>query len=114
MAKAQSKKTTASRRSGRHRTSDAVRLAALRWLVMKIEQLGIEILATSPAKYAVVENAMRAQVQLLKQIGRPGLAFEDCPDGYILCRDGLCAPMCDDDAPAAALMSAGKARRRRR
>ena len=114
MAKAQGKKaTTGSRRSGRHRTSDAARMAALRWLVMKIEQLGIEILVTSPAKYAAVENALRAQVQLLKQIGRPALAVEDCPDGYILCRDGLCAPMCDDDAPPPSLM-AGKTRKRRR
>jgi hypothetical protein len=115
MAKAQSKKTTASQRSGIHRTSDAERLAALRWLVMKIEQLGIEILATSPAKYAAVENAMRAQVQLLKQIGLPHpLSHGECPDGYILCRDGLCAPMCDDEMPPASLLAAGKARKRRR
>ncbi len=110
MAKAQSKKTTASRKSGRHRTNDAARFAALRWLGMRIEQLGIEILVTSPAKFAAVENAMRAQVRLLKQIGREAVAVEGCPDGYILCRDGLCSPICDDDV---ALM-AGKARTRRR
>ncbi|HQX80466.1 MAG TPA: hypothetical protein PKW63_01855 [Vicinamibacterales bacterium] len=112
MAKAQGKKTTTrSHGGGRHRGGDAARMAALRWLVMKIEQLGIEILVTSPGKFTVVENALRAQVQLLQQIGRPTLAAGDCPDGYILCRDGLCAPMCDDEMQSA--VSAAKTRKRR-
>ncbi len=77
---------------------------------MRIEQLGIEILVTSPATFTAVENAMRAQVQLLRQIGRETLAPEGCPDGYFLCRDGLCSPMCDDEVA----LTAGKARARRR
>jgi len=118
MAKAQGKKATQrSYSSGPRRTSDAEQLAALRWLTMKIEQLCIEILVTDNKKFAAVENALRAQVQLLKQLGKPTMpvAAEDCPGGYILCRDGLCAPMCDDGAPPAVLMlSAGKSRRRKR
>ena len=44
MAKAQGKKTTTrSHGGGRHRGGDAARMAALRWLVMKIEQLGIDL-----------------------------------------------------------------------
>lgn len=101
MAKAQGKKaTTTSRKGTPPRTDDAERLAALRWLVMKIEQLSIEIFVTNRGKFGAVEEALRVQVKLLQELGREAAALssDDCPGGYILCRDGLCAPMCDEVA----------------
>lgn len=101
MAKAQGKKATTTSRKSAPGTNDAERLAALRWLVMKIEQLSIEIFVTNRGKFGTVEDALRVQVKLLQDIGRSAaLTADDCPGGYILCRDGLCAPMCDDVAAA--------------
>ena len=98
MAKAQGKRTkTSSRKGAPPKISDAERLAALRWLAMRIEQLCIEIFVTDRDKFAEVERAMRVQVRLLQEMGKPvkTLGDDDCPVGYVLCRDGLCAPMCD-------------------
>lgn len=116
MAKAQGKKTTKrSRKGAPPRTNDAERLAALRWLAMKIEQISIEIFVTNRNKFRAVEDALRAEVTLLQQIGRPWkpLDSDDCPGGYILCPDGLCAPMCDDPPPPG-LSARRKTRRPRR
>lgn len=97
------------------RNDDAVRMAAIRWLVMRIEQVSIEVLVTDRDKFGEVEDALRAEVRLLQQIGRPvrPLGDEDCPGGYVRCRDGLCAPMCDffDDAAAPAPGKKGKKKR---
>jgi hypothetical protein len=105
MAKAQRKTAkTSPRNAAPPRTSDAERLAALRWLAMRIEQLCIEIFVTDRDKFDEVEGALREQVRLLQRMGRPlqGIEGDDCPEGYVLCRGGLCAPMCDDfDAFAA-------------
>lgn len=105
MAKAQGKK--AARRSyggPPARINDAEQLAALRWLAMKIEQVSIEVFVTDRGKFSQIEDSLRTEVQLLKQIGRPVKPPEDddCPDGYVLCRNGLCAPMCDGANQAAA------------
>ena len=100
------------KKSAKSRMNDAERLAALRWLAMKIDQVSIEVYVTHPDKFDELENAMRAAVRSLQKIGRPRepVGDEDCPGGYILCRDGLCAPMCDGmDSSAAAR---GKTRRR--
>ena len=96
MAKAQ-KPRKSSRKGAPPQTSDAERLAALRWLAMRIEQLCIEIFVTDRDKFDEVEAALRMQVRLLKEIGEPQKTLEsdDCPEGYVLCRNGLCAPMCD-------------------
>ena len=97
------------------RNEDAVRMAAIRWLVMRIEQICIEVLVTDRDKFSDVEDALRAEVRLLQQIGRPvrPLDDEDCPGGYIRCRDGLCAPMCDDFENAAAPVTDKKGRKKR-
>ena len=113
MAKAQGKKTKSSaRKSAPPRTSDAERLAALRWLAMRIEQLCIEIFVTDRSKFGEVEAALRVQVRLLQEMGKPVKALEgdDCPEGYVLCRDGLCAPMCDGFTAASARPPARKQR----
>lgn len=114
MAKAKSGATrTRSTRSARP-SDPAERLAALRWLAMRIEQLAIEVIVTDPGRFAAVEDALRAEVRLLQRMGQPitPLGDGDCPGGYILCRDGLCAPMCDEFI-AAAPSSSAKGRRRR-
>ena len=76
---------------------DAIRLAALRWFALEIERLGIEIYASDKTKYKAIEKVLH---QALHAMGdtrdRITVASSDeCPDGYVLCRDGLCAPMCD-------------------
>ena len=88
---------TASRTGAAPRTTDAERLAALRWLAMRIEQLCIEIFVTDRDKFDEIEAALRVQVRLLQAMGRSEEETEgdDCPEGYVLCRNGLCAPMCD-------------------
>ena len=92
MAKSEGKNSTHNRR-----TNDAQRLAAIRWLAMRIEQVAIEVLVTNRDKYEAVEGSLRDEVNRLKQMGRreEGIEGDECPDGYVLCRDGLCAPMCD-------------------
>jgi hypothetical protein len=83
---------------------------------MRIEQVSIEVLVTDRDKFSEVEDALRAEVRLLQQIGRPVRPLddeEDCPGGYVRCRDGLCAPMCDFFEDAAA-PSPGKRRRKKR
>ena len=98
MAKAKGKRAGSSSTSSPRSADTAEKLAALRWLAMRIEQLSIEILVTDPDKFPVVEDALRAQVKLLQRMGPPEPTIEsvECPGGYILCRDGLCAPMCDE------------------
>jgi hypothetical protein len=110
MAKAKGKNGTKSSSTPARQADTAERLAALRWLAMRIEQLSIEILVTDPAKFSEVEDALRAQVRLLQRMGQPivPLGDGDCPGGYILCRDGLCAPMCDEFIAAAAPHRTGK------
>lgn len=114
MAKAQGKKARRRSYAGPPpRITDAERLAALRWLVMKIEQISIEVFVTDRGKFSQIEDSLRAEVQFLRQIGRPVRPHDDddCPDGYILCRDGLCAPMCDGMNQAAASGKKGKEKR---
>ena len=118
MAKARGKKpTTKNTQRGTRGVNDAQRLAAIRWLAMRIEQVSIEILVTDRDKFDQVENALREQIRLLQRMGRPLQEIEgaECPEGYVLCRGGLCAPMCDDFDTIAAAKSArrGKATGRR-
>ena len=110
MAKARGKKNTPKT----HSTNDAQRLAAIRWLAMKIEQVSIELLVTDRDKFEAVEDSLRDEVKRLRQLARPELpiAGDDCPEGYILCRDGLCAPMCDGATTTAAAAPGGKGRKR--
>ena len=68
MAKARDKKTT----TGTRRDSNtAEKLAAIRWLAMKIEQVSIELLVTNRGKFEAVEGSLREEVKRLKQMARP-------------------------------------------
>jgi hypothetical protein len=76
---------------------DAIRLAALRWFSLEIERMGIEIYASDKTKYKAIEKVLR-QAMTAMNATRDRIAVGDpdeCPDGYVLCKDGLCAPMCD-------------------
>ena len=98
MAKAQGKKPITKNAKHARGVNDAQRLAAVRWLAMRIEQVSIELLVTDRDKFEAVEQSLRDEVNRLKQMARPEpeIAGDDCPEGYVLCRDGLCAPMCDN------------------
>lgn len=113
MAKARGKKPTTHK--PQRGTNDAQRLAAIRWLAMRIEQISIEVLVTDRDKFDAVEGSLRDEVKRLKQLGRPERPIEgdDCPEGYVLCRGGLCAPMCDDFNAIAAAKSVRKGTSRR-
>jgi hypothetical protein len=91
------KKARSAKRPWQPDPNDAIRLAALRWFTLELERLSIEIYASDKTKYAAMDKVFRTAIKELGQVGRrSGLqAEEDCPDGYILCKDGLCAPMCD-------------------
>ena len=93
MAKAQGTKS-------RRESNDSEKLAAIRWLAMKIEQVSIEILVTDRDRFDALEASLRDEVERLKQLAGPKpIAGDDCPDGYVLCHDGLCAPMCGFTPP---------------
>ena len=75
---------------------DAIRLAALRWLAISIERLTIEIYATDKAQFEDMEDVLRKTLKRLGKLSQEVVRDEgDCPIGYELCKDGLCAPMCD-------------------
>lgn len=76
--------------------SDALRLATLRWFTTTIERLLIEVYVTNPSKYHELETLMKSQVKQIEMFGKT-IAIadpDDCPEGWKLCRDGLCSPMC--------------------
>jgi hypothetical protein len=100
MAKAQG--TKAPRTVAHPRSNEAEQLAALRWLAMEIEQVSIEVFITNRRNFGAVEEALRLQVKLLRDIARsnPPLVSEECPSGYVPC-GGLCSPMCDGELPQA-------------
>lgn len=79
---------------------DAIRLAALRWFAIEIERLTIEVYASDRTKFVEMERELRHTLKRLgrtrKTVQRLALGDEDCPMGYLLCKDGLCAPMCGD------------------
>jgi len=76
--------------------SDAIRLAALRWFGLEMERIAIEIYATNQAAYPEMELVFRRALSALDGV-RATAALEDgdCPEGYVLCKDKICAPMCD-------------------
>jgi len=80
--------------------TDATSLAAFRWFANALENASVELYATNRASYKQVEEALR---QALSQLGRLqkeyAVAQEEngCPDGYVLCADGICAPACDSN-----------------
>ena len=78
--------------------SDAIHLATIRWYAVAMERLAIEILVSNRAKFGVLDDVLRRQLVELRAVARTlGLSQGDCPDGWLLCRDGLCSPACDEE-----------------
>jgi hypothetical protein len=93
---AKKKKQAPPRNKWQAHPNDAIRLAALRWFALEIERISIQIYASNQNLYEDMEDALRDCVRSLGVVGKDaGLADGDCPEGYFLCRDGVCAPMCD-------------------
>ena len=80
------------------RPSDAIDLATLRWYALAMERLAIEIYVSNRGKFGDLDTLLRRQLAELGEMGRDfALTAPDCPDGWLLCRDGLCSPACDSE-----------------
>jgi hypothetical protein len=96
MAKKKSKKPRDGKRLWQAQPSDAIRLAALRWFALEMERISIEIYASNQDAYAQMERVFRGAIAELGEVREMSALLDgDCPDGYVLCRDKICAPMCD-------------------
>jgi hypothetical protein len=90
------KKPTRGTRLWQAQPSDAIRLAALRWFGLEMERLSIEIYASNQDAYAQMERVFRRALADLGEVrAMSALMDGDCPDGFLLCKDRICAPMCD-------------------
>ena len=74
---------------------DAIRLAALRWFAIEIERKAIEIYATDKSRYLDLEALLRHTMKKMNIVSDEIAEPEECPIGYVLCKDGMCAPACD-------------------
>ena len=99
MAKKDKKQRTPGPRVWHPEPDDAIRLAALRWFALSMERLSIEIYASDKTRFETMEELFRytmkklGKMRHLVDVGES----EECPSGYVLCEDGLCAPMCDGE-----------------
>jgi len=103
-----------SRKPGRAvRPNDAIALAAFQNFGIDVERLLVRIYVTNPKTYARMIRLMRrvlveiyeagtdpelrrkAQKATRRELKR--LSEVNCPDGYLLCADGLCAEVCNID-----------------
>ena len=88
----------AKRKSTKKRPSnDALTLAAINWYAMSINRLATQVYVTDPKRLADISNVLKQALQSLNEV-KMALATPcgDCPDGWECCRNGLCAPTCDD------------------
>jgi len=94
MAKKKTKKIT---KVWSAQPADAIRLAALRWFALRIESLAIEIYASDKTRYASMETLLRVTLKRMRRVKSNITVHHEseCPDGFVLCKDGLCAPMCE-------------------
>lgn len=78
--------------------NDAMSLAAFRWFANAIENRAVEMYATDRGTYHHIERILRhALREMAHTKAQFAVSEEDngCPDGYILCSDGMCAPSCE-------------------
>lgn len=78
--------------------NDAISLGAFRWFANALENAALELYATDRESYRHIERILR---NALKEMSQTRMEFavsqeeNGCPDGYLLCEDGLCKPSCD-------------------
>ena len=96
MAKKKKRKTSRGTLAWAPGPNNAIELAALHWYSLAMAQKAIEIYATSPARFAQLSQLCRRQIRELEAFAEQSMEAEDCPPGYELCRNGICAPMCDE------------------
>ena len=105
------KKSTTQHKKHPGRPNDAIALAAFRNFALDLERLLVRIYVTHPEKYEEMVDRMRRVLADLYVAGtneslrqaaretsgpdRKHLSDENCPPGYQLCADGLCAEVCD-------------------
>jgi len=77
--------------------NDAIQLAALRWFALEMERISIQIYATDKRQFTAMEKVFRHTLGKLNVVLETvnALSDDDCPEGYIRCKDGTCAPACD-------------------
>jgi hypothetical protein len=98
MAKKRKKQSASPQNKWQPRPNDAIRLAALHWFALELERVSIQLYASNPEVFSDLEAVLRQAVSDLGEIKKDfggGGGDGDCPDGFFLCRDGICAPMCD-------------------
>jgi len=77
---------------------DPIRLAALRWFALQLEASAICLYATNPDSYLAMEDVLKSALRGLNGLKKDfAVAAEEdpCPEGFVLCEDGTCAPACD-------------------
>ena len=93
------KKKKLTRGTGRWQAApnDAIRLAALRWFALTLEQRAIELYATNASTYKEMEHVLRKALHHLDHLREEFAlgADDECPEGYIPCENGVCKPSCD-------------------
>jgi len=92
---AKKKKQAPPRNKWQAHPNDAIRLAAFRWFALEIERVAIQIYASNQTLYEDMEHVLRDTLKSMANVGKDIADDGDCPEGYFLCRDGVCAPMCD-------------------
>ncbi len=104
------KKMPTRTKKGTDRPDDALAIAALRNFAIDVERLLVRIYVTDPTKYQKLVHLMRKQLDEIYRAGtdpklletvkatkgrdRRYLSEENCPPGWELCTDGLCAEVC--------------------
>lgn len=78
--------------------NDAINVAAFRWFANQIENQALEVYATDRMHFAKLEELLRNTLREMGAIRQKAFVAQDengCPDGWLLCDDGLCKPSCD-------------------
>jgi hypothetical protein len=91
------KSTTPVKQAWVAQPQDAINLAALHWYALTVDRLCIEIYATNRKKFRELERLLQSQVKALYEFAE-NVRFTDddeCPPGYMMCSDRLCAPSCE-------------------
>lgn len=80
-------------------SNDALNLAAINWFALSINRLATQIYVTDPKQFGNISHALTEALESLSQVHQTlAEPCGECPEGWVCCRNGLCAPTCDDMA----------------